>query len=72
MQERVNVLSNARTFYPMEKHIYRCKNRVLQRGIVLSNRKNVLYNATNVIFYKKNRPRKIVIKGKNDLTNKNF
>ena len=48
-------------FYPMQKHVYECKNRVIQREKVLFSAINVLYNVKNVIFYKKNKPRKIVI-----------
>ena len=41
MQERAiqckNVLSNARTFYPMQKHVYQCKKCVIQREKMLYN-----------------------------------
>ena len=40
MQERVIQCKN---FYPMRKHVYQCKNRVIQREKVLSNARNVLY-----------------------------
>ena len=62
MQER---FSNANTCLSI------CKNRVIQREKVLSSAGKVQYNATNVIFYNKNRPRKIV-SAKNDLSNENF
>ena len=48
-----NMVSTAGMFYPMLKYVYQCKNRVIQREKVLSNARNVLYNVTNVIFYKK-------------------
>ena len=65
MQLCKNVLSNA-------KRVNKCKNCVIQWEKMLSNARNVLYNATNGIFDKKNLQRKICIAEKYDLGDSNF
>ena len=63
-KERMIQSSNARTFYQTwERVINQCKNRVIQRErcYIIYNARNGLYTATNVIFDKKTRPKKIAI-----------